>query len=123
VAAPLAEFVQRASPRERIWIAEVHGRLAGCVAVVAAADDIAQLRSFLVHPSVRGAGCGKRLLREAICFSREHRYRSIILWTVSMLTAAAHLYRAAGFRKIEDKPGTMWGVNVVEERYELVLPD
>jgi GNAT superfamily N-acetyltransferase len=90
VAGPLAEFVRRASPRERIWIAELPGRLAGCVAIVAAAADVAQLRWFLVTPGARGAGCGKRLLAEAIAFCKEHGYRSAFLWTVSALTAAAH---------------------------------
>ena len=31
----------------------------------------------------------------------------------------AHL--AAGFRKVEEKPGRMWGVDLVEEKYELML--
>jgi len=43
------------------------------------------------------------------------------LWTVSSLTAAAHLYRSAGFQKVEEKPGRLWGVDVIEERYELHL--
>ncbi len=121
VAGPLAEFVRAGSDRERLWIAERDGRLVGCVAITAAAPEMAQLRWFLVDPSARGAGRGKRLLNEAVAFSRERGYRTIILWTVSALTAAAHLYRSAGFRKVEEKPGRMWGVDVVEEKYELGL--
>ena len=41
---------------------------------------------------------------------------------VRSLTAAAHLYEAAGFRKVEEKPGRVWGKDVVEEKYELQLP-
>src|SRR2546423_4368740 len=70
VAGPLAEFVRRASPRERLWIAERDGRLIGSVAVVAASPQTAQLRWFLVDPCARGAGLGKRLLREAIAFAK-----------------------------------------------------
>ena len=121
VAGPLAEFVLRASPRERLWMAERDGHLIGSVAVVAAAPQTAQLRWFLVAPPARGAGLGKRLLHEAITFAKGHGYDGMILWTVSALTAAAHLYRAAGFRKVEEKPGRMWGVEVVEEKYELGL--
>jgi hypothetical protein len=40
---------------------------------------------------------------------------------VSALTVAAHLYRSAGFRKVEERPGRMWGAEVVEEKYELPL--
>jgi GNAT superfamily N-acetyltransferase len=121
VAGPLAEFVRRASPRERVWIAERDGGLIGSVAVVAASPQTAQLRWFLVAPAARGAGLGKRLLHEAIAFAKERGYDAMILWTVRALTAAAHLYRAAGFRKVEEKPGRMWGVEVVEEKYELGL--
>ena len=121
VAGPLAEFVRAGSERERLWIAEQEGRLAGCIAIVAASAETAQLRWFLVDPSVRGAGLGKRLLQEAISFSRRCGYNSVLLWTVRALAAAAHLYRWAGFQKVEEKPGRMWGQDVIEEKYELVM--
>jgi GNAT superfamily N-acetyltransferase len=121
VAAPLAEFVGRGSARERLWIAERDGRLVGCVAVVAASPDTAQLRWFLVDPGARGAGLGRRLLGEAVAFAGGCGYKALVLWTVSALTAAAHLYRSVGFRRVERRPGRMWGVNVVEEKYELPL--
>src|SRR5581483_7235805 len=95
VAAPLAKFVQSPGPNERIWLAERNRALVGCVAIVASTPEIAQLRWFIVDPECRGAGIGKRLLFEAIEFSRARGYRSIILWTVSGLPAAAHLYRSA----------------------------
>lgn len=121
VAAPLAEFVRTASLRERLWLAESEGRVVGCVAIVEADEKTAQLRWFLVVPTQRGAGLGTRLLSEALAFCRLQGYESVILWTVSSLEAAARLYRAAGFEKVETKPGRMWGVDVVEEKYELRL--
>lgn len=121
VAGPLADFVLRASPRERIWLAEQDGRIVGCVAIVAEETDgtTAQLRWFLVDPALRGMGLGRRLLEEAVAFSRAAGYERIVLWTVSALHAAARLYQAAGFRKTESRPGVRWGVAVVEEKYEL----
>ncbi len=121
VAGPLSEFALAGSSRERIWLADRGGRIAGCVAIVAASPDTAQLRWFLVEPSERGRGVGKQLLREALEFCKESGYRSVILWTVSALAAASHIYLAAGFRKVEDKRGRRWGVDVVEEKYELAL--
>jgi GNAT superfamily N-acetyltransferase len=79
----------------------------------------AQLRWFLVDPSARGGGLGKRLLFEAIPFCWDCGYESVFLWTVSALTTAARLYQSAGFHKIEEKPGKHWGVEVVEEKYVL----
>jgi ribosomal protein S18 acetylase RimI-like enzyme len=121
VAGPLAEFVRRGTARERLWVAEQGARLVGCVAIVAAAPQTAQLRWFLVEPAARGRGLGKRLLNEALAFCRACRYEDVILWTESVLTAAARLYRAAGFRKTEERPGRLWGVDLVEEKYELRL--
>lgn len=117
VAGPLADCVLHPSERNRIWIAERGENLIGCVAIVGASDAEAQLRWFLVDPSARGLGLGKLLLHEAILFARQSGYESIFLWTVNALTAAAKLYRDAGFAKAEEKPGRLWGVDVVEERY------
>jgi GNAT superfamily N-acetyltransferase len=121
VAGPLAEFVRRDCDRERLWVAERGGRIVGCVAIVAASPETAQLRWFLVDPTARGNGLGKRLLGEALAFCKGQGFREVILWTVSALEAAAHLYRSAGFRKVEEKPVRLWGVDVVEEKYDLVL--
>jgi ribosomal protein S18 acetylase RimI-like enzyme len=118
VAGPLAQCVLAASPRDRIWIAERGEQIVGCVAVVGASEIEAQLRWFLVVPSMRGVGLGRHLLREALAFAESRRYESVFLWTVSALTAAARLYQAAGFRKVEEKPGH-WGVDVIEEKYLL----
>lgn len=123
VAGPLAGFVISPKQRERIWIARYNGRIVGCIAIVAATEEIAQLRWFLVDPVVRGLGLGRRLLDESIRFARESGYSSIILWTVDALDAAAHLYRSAGFVRTESQPGKQWGVDVVEEKYEMSLQE
>ena len=61
------------------------------------------------------------LLDEAVAFCRESSYEDVLLWTESGLTVAARLYLAAGFHKTEEKPGRMWGVDLVEEKYEMKL--
>jgi GNAT superfamily N-acetyltransferase len=121
VAKHLAELVLRASPRERVFLAERGAELVGCAAIAEAAPDVAQFRWFLVDPSERGQGLGRRLLLATIEFAREQGYSSIILWTVSTLTAAAAAYRAAGFAKVEEIAAERWGARVVEEKYELRL--
>ena len=121
VAGPLAEFVRSNSPTSRLWVAEQENRIVGCVAIVAASASVAQLRWYLVVPEMRRRGLGRQLLAEAIAFGRQQRYEKVLLWTVSALADAAKQYRAAGFRKTEEKPGMMWGTDVVEEKYELDL--
>lgn len=121
VAGPLAEFVRCRSERDRLWIAECGGRLAGCIAIVGISEEQAQLRWFLVDSSFRGLGLGKRLIREAIEFCKRSRYETVFLWTVSALTVAAQLYRSFGFEKVEERPAQQWGVRVIEEKYMLAL--
>jgi N-acetylglutamate synthase-like GNAT family acetyltransferase len=106
---------------ERIWMVEHEGRIAGCVGIVRAADDHAQLRWFLLSPAVRGRGLGRKLLDNAVAFSRMAGYRSIFLWTVQELSAAGHLYRAAGFTKTAEERHERFGALITEERYDLDL--
>jgi len=145
VAQPMATSLLAASPHERLWIAEQAGRNAGSIAIVQAdfvVDhavevrkitghiaptilpvklETAQLRWFLVQPEARGEGLGRLLLEEAIAFSRGQGYHRIILWTVSRLEAATHLYCAAGFEKTQEIRAKRWGADVVEEQYTLWL--
>ena len=121
VAGPLSEFASRAADRERIFVAEHDGRIVGCAAIVAAGGLEAQLRWFLVDPAFRGRGLGRRLLDAAVAFARGAGYETIFLWTVSALEAAARLYRAAGFERVESDPRRLWGIDVVEERYQMRL--
>jgi GNAT superfamily N-acetyltransferase len=123
VAETVAEFGHLARPdRDRLWLAERDGRLVGSIAIVGREHGAAQLRWFLVGPEARGHGLGRRLVGEALAFCRTAGYRSVYLWTVTGLDAAARLYLAAGFRKTETKPpATLWGVSLAEERYDLEL--
>ena len=108
--------------RDRLWLAEADGRLVGCVGILGRDDHAAQLRWFLVDPSLRGRGLGRRLLENAIAFCRQADYKSIYLWTADACVDAARLYLAAGFHRTEVKPpGTMGGKPMVEERYDLAL--
>jgi len=122
VAEGIARFVLDHDPaRDRFWIAERAGELVGSIAISGQAAPDAQLRWFVVHPGARRGGLGRRLLDEALDFCRARPFRSVFLWTVADLTAAARLYRAAGFRVAEEHTHRRWGRTVTEQRYELSL--
>lgn len=121
VAGTMGELDRGLSSRERIWLAERDGRVIGTVAILERSPETAQLRWFLIEPEARGVGLGRTLIAKALDFCRECDYRTVILWTVSALTAAAHLYREAGFERVEATPGRRWGVDLIDERYELTL--
>ncbi len=120
-AGPLAEFARAPKPRDRIWIVEHQGQVAGSIAIVETEKRQAQLRWFLLHPSLRGCGLGRFLLAEAVSFCRKSGYAKIHLWTTRNLTTAAHLYQSAGFELCEEITHPLWGQMVTEQRYELRL--
>jgi ribosomal protein S18 acetylase RimI-like enzyme len=122
VAAGMGEFAKAYDDRKDfLAVAEVYGRILGAIAIVGLEDQTAQLRWFLLHPDARGRGLGRKLISEALKFCRERGFRHVFLWTISELTAAAHLYKEAGFRRTEQTTHEIWGALRTEERYDLTL--
>jgi GNAT superfamily N-acetyltransferase len=118
---PLTELVDRASPRERIWLIGEEGSVQGCVALAEVSAEIGQLRWYYVDESVRGRGLGSRLMTELIVFALEQGYRRIILWTVSLLEEARRMYERHGFVIEEELTHTVWGMELTEQKYVLIL--
>lgn len=122
VACGLAEFAQSFNPkRDRIWLAEAKHHIVGSVAIVGRSELKAQLRWFFVHPDYRGHGIGRKLLKEALQFSKKRKYKIVFLWTTSELDTARQLYVDSGFKKTNEKVHKLWGKAIREERYDVRL--
>jgi ribosomal protein S18 acetylase RimI-like enzyme len=122
VARGLGEFAKSYdSSKDFFAVAEIDGRIVGSIVIAAESDQLAKLRYFLVHPDARGHGLGRRLMQQALDFCRERGFRTVWLWTISELKAAAHLYREAGFKVTGEKMHEIWGAIRTEQRYDLTL--
>jgi DNA-binding MarR family transcriptional regulator/GNAT superfamily N-acetyltransferase len=123
VATIVGEFVQRYDARrERCWVAERDGEVAGSVFVVRGDEEgTAKLRLLLVEPSARGLGIGGRLVDECIRFARRVGYRKLTLWTQANLLAARRIYERAGFRLVKAVPSQAFGHDLISETWDLVL--
>jgi len=118
----VADFVNKYDPRhERCWIAEMNGENVGCVFVAKDSDEVARIRLLLVDPKARGLGLGARLTDECIAFARTAGYSKMTLWTHSVLGAARHIYKKAGFTLTRSENHHDWGPPVVSEHWDLEL--
>lgn len=120
VAEGLASFCNRLeSPQNAIWIAMRGEEIIGSVAIDGEdlGAGIAHLRWFIVDDGVRGGGVGRRLLAAALAFADDKAFTETHLWTFGGLLAARYLYEAHGFTCAEERPGSQWGSEVLEQRF------
>lgn len=108
--------------REAAWIAEVDGRRAGCILLVAGEEPgVAKLRILLVSGQARGLGVGSRLVEECLDFARAAGYDQVTLWTNDILTSARRIYEAYGFALIDEEKHHSFGHDLVGQTWTLDL--
>jgi DNA-binding MarR family transcriptional regulator/GNAT superfamily N-acetyltransferase len=120
----VADFIERFDPRrERCWIAELDGEIVGSVFLIRHPEraGVAQLRLLYVERSTRGLGIGRRLVQECTHFARQTGYKTITLWTNSVLTSARKIYEAEGYQLVREESHHSFGHDLVGQTWELEL--
>lgn len=113
-----------ASPGKGLWVADQDGVVAGSVFVLPAVDgtpDTAQLRMLYVEPMFRGRGIGRRLVDQAVAFSKASGYRHFMLWTQDCLVSARRIYEAAGFVLVREERHRSFGADLNGQFWQLDL--
>jgi len=97
-----ANFLRDFRPgRDQCWIAEVAGATAGSIILTDEGDGLSRLRLFYVEAFARGRGIGDTLVRTCLGFARDVGYRSMMLWTHTVLASARRIYAGHGFEIVE----------------------
>jgi GNAT superfamily N-acetyltransferase len=124
VAASVARAAIRGFPteRERIWLVEGVAGIQGSLALTDEGDGEGTVRWFVLDPSLRGRGVGRRLMDELMDAAERIGFDRLSLETFSELTVAARIYRSHGFELVSADPAPRWGrEEITYQRYELDL--
>lgn len=85
------------SPNDIELVAEVDGKLAGCLVIQRRASTSAKLFGFHVDATMHGLGIGRALLAEGIAEAGRRHLTELQLETCSEKRAAIHLYESFGW--------------------------
>lgn len=93
-----------AAPRGALFMAEIEGRPAGCVALrpldTADYPNAAEMKRLYVRDRYRGSGLGRELAEAALDAAREAGYSTVLLDTLDDMEAARGLYEELGFHEV-----------------------
>ncbi|MEE9381666.1 MAG: GNAT family N-acetyltransferase [Hyphomonadaceae bacterium] len=85
-----------------IIVAELDGKVVGCLALLPMQGDSVELAKMAVDEGVRGRGIGLALLDQAVITSAAMGANAIWLESNTVLQTAIRLYQRAGFEKLSE---------------------
>lgn len=118
----LADFLRDMDPAwEAGFVAQRGGARLGSILCAREDATTARLRLFLLLPEARGRGLGRWMLGRCTGFAREAGYSRMVLATHRSHAAACALYASTGWRLLDSRPVTSFGVELEEMRWEVDL--
>jgi putative acetyltransferase len=84
-----------------IWLAEIDGDVAGCIALRQFTHDCAEMKRLYVRPKFRGRGVGRKLVERVLAVAAGKSYSRVCFDTLPSMTGAIALYKLLGFTEIE----------------------
>ena len=88
-----------------IFFAIHDNSVVGTMALIPRENGVYELNKMAVNKELRGNGIGNQLINFIIDFAKNKRYKSVILYSNTVLKNSIHLYNKFGFKeiKIENK--------------------
>ena len=86
-----------APPKGALLVAEIEGKVVGCVALKRLDDERCEMKRLFVEPAAHGAGAGQALARAIVERGRALGYSKMMLDTGPRQVEAQKLYRKLGF--------------------------
>ncbi len=112
-------------PAGRLLLAELEGKIAGCVALHKLSDGVCEMKRLYVRPEFRGKALGRALAERVIAEARAAGYLRMRLDTVvGKMDSAIALYRRLGFREVSPYRGNpIPGAIYMELKLDAGTPD
>lgn len=104
-----------------VWLVDGDDALLGALGLTDEGEGAGRLRWLVFDPAARGRGLARSLVAELVEEARRDGMRTLTLETYSDLTAAARIYRDAGFRVQWERVRDDWGPPVTYQGYRLDL--
>ena len=76
------------------------------MALIPRENGVYELNKMAVNKELRGNGIGNQLINFIIDFAKNKRYKSVILYSNTVLKNSIHLYKKFGFKKINIENNT-----------------
>jgi GNAT superfamily N-acetyltransferase len=91
-----------------VWVALLDNNIVGTSAAIRKAEPL-HIRGMAAHPSARGLGIGRSLLRTIEEFALLNGCHRLSLSSTPFLTPALRLYERFGFRRTSEGPHDLLG--------------
>ena len=85
-----------------IFFAIFKSEVVGTMALIPREEKIYELNKMAVKKELRGNGIGHQLIQYTINFAKSNKYKSVILYSNTVLENSIHLYNKFGFKKIDN---------------------
>ena len=103
-----------------IFFALYENEVVATMALLPRDNSIYELNKMAVKKELRGKGIGNKLVQFTIDFCKQKKFKSIILYSNTVLNNSIHLYKKYGFKEIKSEGDTPYKRSDIKMEMQLV---